>query len=522
MTESRPIVIIGGGHNGLVCAAYLARAGRKVLVLEAAKRVGGAATTREFAPGFHVSAVAHLLYGLDPLVEKELALARHGLSFARSAMRTVALAPSAAPLVLNGGAVERGELPSGDWTALANFDKRMRRFASLLARQHRRVPPRLTWLGWREALQAARLPLDIRLLGRRDMREFLRIATMNLFDVLEDTFESAQLKGALAMDGVLGTNLGPRSGHTVLSLLHRWSGHAGARARGCALPRGGLGAVSDAIAAAAQTAGAVIRLSSPVSAVLMDGDCAAGVRLESGEEIAASAVVSNADPRSTFLKLLGARHLEAEFARGVHHLRTKGTAAKLHLALTSLPAFRGLDAAHAGERLLIAPDLNYIDLAFNPSKYGEYSEWPVIEITIPSLHDLTLAPQGQQVLSAVVQYAPYDIAGGWDANRDGFRETILNVLEEHAPGLRKSIIAAELYTPLDIEREFQITGGHWHHGEITLDQYLMLRPVPGAAQYATPVNGLYLCGAGSHPGGGVMGSAGRNAAKVILQAGRET
>ena len=522
MTDSRPIVIIGGGHNGLVCAAYLARAGRKVLVLEAAKRIGGAATTREFAPGFHVSAIAHLLYGLDPVVEKELALATHGLSFARSSMRTVALASSSAPLVLNGGVVERGELPSGDWTALAAFDKRMRRFASLLARQHRRVPPRLAWLGWSATLQAARLPLDIRLLGRRDMREFVRIATMNLFDVLEDTFESAQLKGALAMDGVLGTNLGPRSGHTVLGLLHRWSGLVGARGRGCALPRGGLGAVSNAIASAAETAGASIRLSSSVSAVLMDGDRAAGVRLESGEEIAASAVVSNADPKSTFLELLGARHLEAEFARRVNQLRTRGTAAKLHLALSALPAFRRLDAAHAGERLLIAPDMNYIDLAFNPSKYGEYSEWPIIEITVPSLHDLTLAPQGQHVLSAVVQYAPYDLAGGWDASRDNFRETILNVLEEHAPGLRKSIIAAELYTPLDIEREFQITGGHWHHGEITLDQYLMLRPVPGAAQYATPVNGLYLCGAGSHPGGGVMGSAGRNAANKILEAGRDT
>ncbi|HEY1283136.1 MAG TPA: NAD(P)/FAD-dependent oxidoreductase [Steroidobacteraceae bacterium] len=522
MTDSRPIVIIGGGHNGLVCAAYLARAGRKVLVLESAKRIGGAATTREFAPGFRVSAIAHLLYGLDPVVEKELALSTHGLSFARTAMRTVALASSSSPLVLNGATVERGELPSGDWTALASFDKRMRRFAALLARQHRRVPPRLTWQGWAEALQAARLPLDIRLLGRRDMREFLRIATMNLFDVLEDTFESAQLKGVLAMDGVLGTNLGPRSGHTVLSLLHRWSGLVGARARGCALPRGGLGAVSDAIASAAEMAGASIRLSSPVAAILMDGDRAAGVRLGSGEEIAACALVSNADPRSTFLELLGARHLEAEFARRVNHLRTKGVAAKLHLALASLPRFRGLDAAHAGERLLIAPDMSYIDLAFNPSKYREYSEWPIIEITLPSVHDLTLAPQGQHVLSAVVQYAPYDLAGGWDAHRDSFRDTILNVLEEYAPGLRQSIIAAELYTPLDIEREFQITGGHWHHGEITLDQYLMLRPVPGAAQYATPINGLYLCGAGSHPGGGVMGSAGRNAANVILHAGRES
>jgi phytoene dehydrogenase-like protein len=516
-----PIVVIGGGHNGLVCAAYLARAGRKVVVLEASSRAGGAAVTREFAPGFKVSAGAHLLYGLDPVVEKELALASHGLAFARTGMRTVALSSSALPLVLNGGAVEHGDVSPKDRAALASFDARMRRFADLLARQQRRVPPRLTWLDWRETLNAARLPLDIRRLGREDMREFLRIATMNVFDVLEDTFDSVQLKGALAMDGVLGTNLGPRSGHTVLSLLHRWSGAAGSPARACAIPRGGLGAVTDAIGAAATTAGAQVRLSSPVSAVLMDGDRAAGVRLESGEEISASAVVSNADPKSTFLKLLGARHLEAEFARSVNNVRIKGTTAKLHLALTALPAFRALDPALAGERLLLAPDLDYIDLAFNPSKYGEYSEWPVLEISIPTVHDPTLAPAGQHVLSAVVQYAPYDLTSGWDATRERFRESVLDVLEEHAPGLRGAIIHSEVLTPLDIEREFRISGGHWHHGEITLDQYLMLRPVPGAAQYSTPVSGLFLCGAGSHPGGGVMGSAGRNAANVILQAERE-
>jgi phytoene dehydrogenase-like protein len=521
MTERERVIVIGGGHNGLVCAAYLARAGRKVLVLEAATRIGGAAVTREFAPGFKVSAGAHLLYGLDPVVAKDLALTSHGLSFARTGMRTVALSGAGSPLVLNGANVEHGEVSAEDRAALVQFNTRMRRFAGVLARQHRRVPPRLTWLGWGKAMQAAMLALDIRRLGRNDMREFMRIATMNIFDVLEETFESPQLKGALAVDGVLGTNLGPRSGHTVLSMLHRLSGGAAGQHSRSVLPRGGMGSVTHAMAAAASAAGAEIRVSSPVASVLLEGGRAAGVRLESGEEIPAMAVVSNADPKTTFLKLLGARHLETEFARRVNNVRIKGTAAKLHLALSGLPAFRGVDPSHLGERLIIAGDLEYIERAFNHSKYREYSERPVLEITIPSVHDSGLAPAGQHVLSAVVQYAPYDLAGGWDASRDRFREVVLDVLEEYAPGLRGLVIHAELLTPLDIEREFRITGGHWHHGEITLDQYLMLRPVPGAAQYATPIHDLYLCGAGSHPGGGVMGSAGRNAAKVIIKAGRE-
>jgi phytoene dehydrogenase-like protein len=286
------------------------------------------------------------------------------------------------------------------------------------------------------------------------------------------------------------------------------------------MPRGGLGAVTNALAAAATAAGADIRLSSPVAQILLDGDRAVGVRLETGEHIPADIVISNADPKQTFMRLLGARNLDTEFTRRIHHLRTQGTAAKLHLALAALPAFRNVDPSLLGERLLIAPDLDAIEAAFNPAKYRQPSERPVFEITIPSVHDATLALPGQHVLSAIVQYAPYDIEGGWDTQREPFGERVLDVLEHYAPGLRPQIVSAELLTPVDIEREFRITGGHWHHGELTLDQYLMSRPVPGAAQYATPIDNLYLCGAGCHPGGGVMGSAGYNAARAILRATR--
>jgi len=518
MTDGNRVIIVGAGHNGLVCAAYLARAGRVVLVLEAADRVGGAAITREFAPGFRVSACAHVCYQLDRSIARELALASHGLKTARAKLRTVALAGTGDHLVLDGGRLEAGTLPDRDRAALAEHHARMLRFARVLGRQHNRRPPRIGGGGRPDLVGAAMLGFDIRRLGRGDMREFLRVAGINIFDVLEETFDTPLLKGALALDAVLGTNLAPRSNNSVLTLLHRMSGESQG-ANGASLPRGGMGSVSDAIAAAAGAAGAKLRTRSPVARITLEGDRVSGVELESGERLAADTVVSNADPSRTLLQLLGARHLETGFVHRVRHIRSKGMAAKLHLALDALPGFTRLPAELAGERLVIAPDLGYLEHAFDHAKYGQCSPDPALEITIPSVHDRTLAPAGQHVLSAVVQYAPFDPRANTDAARGEFLARTLGVLERQAPGLRRHVIASELLLPADIEREFRITGGHWHHGELALDQFLMLRPVPGAAQYAMPVRGLYLCGAGCHPGGGVMGSAGRNAAQAVLRGG---
>jgi len=516
MTDSQRVIIVGAGHNGLVCAAYLARAGRQVLVLEAADQVGGAAVTREFAPGFRVSACAHLLYLLDNRISRDLDLASHGLKLARGSLRTVALAAEGEHLVLGAGKVEAGQLGAADRAALGEFHTRMQRFARVLAKQHNRRPPRIAGGGRSELFAAALLGFDIRRLGRDDMREFLRIAGSNIFDVIEETFESPQLKGALALDAVLGTNLGPRSNNSMLTLLHRLSGNVAP-----GLPVGGMGAVTGAIAAAAERAGVTVRTSSPVARITLEGDRVSGVELENGEKLAAGTVVSNADPVRTLLTLVGARNLEAGFAQRIHHIRTKGTAAKLHLALNRLPDFSRLAAEHAGERLVIAPDPVYVEHAFDHSKYGQSSTEPVLEISIPTVHDKSLAPEGRHVLSAVVQYAPY-IPGtdaDADARRSEFLDRVLKVLEKYSPSLRQHIIASELLMPADLEREFRLTGGHWHHGELALDQFLMLRPVPGAAQYAMPIDGLYLCGAGCHPGGGVMGSAGANAAREVLAKG---
>ncbi len=515
MTESGRVIVVGAGHNGLVCAAYLARAGRDVLVLEASHQVGGAAVTRELLRGFRVPAVAHLLHLLDPTVVSELALESHGFALARRGLRTVALDASGEALVLGAERIERGPASSADQAAYPEFIARLRRLAGVLGRQHGRVPPRLAWQRLGEALPAAQLALDVRRLGREDMREFLRVVTMPIHDLLEESFDTPLLKGAIALDAVLGTKLGPRSGGSVLTYLHRLSGADPAPAA----PRGGVGAVSEAIAAAARAAGAEIRLSSRVAALTVRDGRVRGVRLDSGEELAADVVASNADPKTTINSLLGARHVEAEFARRVQHLRSIGTAAKLNLALSGLPEFRGVTAAELGERLVIAPDAHYVDDAFNAAKYRDCSRAPAVELTLPSVADPELAPAGKHVLSAVIQYAPSDLAGGWDARRDEFRDRVLELLELHAPGLRRLVVAAELLTPTDLERQFGMNGGHWHHGELALDQFMMLRPVPGAAQYAMPVAGLYLCGAGCHPGGGVSGAAGRNAARAILSAG---
>jgi phytoene dehydrogenase-like protein len=508
------IVIIGGGHNGLVCAAYLAKAGKKVTVLEAADQVGGAAATREFAPGFRASC-AHLLNLLDKDISKELGLESHGLRMARTDLKTIALAEDGDHITIRSDRVDGGGLTAEDKAAYKEYRRFMSKFAGVIGGIHNKIPPRITY-DRKDLMVLGKLALNIRMLGRDDMREFLRIAGINIYDILKENFDNPLLKGALSLDAVLGTNSGPRSNNSVFTALHRMSGNTGKAAGANAIPAGGMGAVTDALAAAAKQSGAEIRTACPVSSILMDGDAVSGVQLANGEQIAASIVVSNADPKSTIMKLLGARNVEAGFAQKIENIRARGNAAKLHLALNGLPEFTGVNPDQLGERLVIAPTVEYVERAFNHSKYGEFSALPVAEITIPSIHDSSLAPDGQHVLSAIVQYAPNELGMGWEAGKPAFTEELMNLLSAYAPGIRNQVIATELLTPRDIENEFRMPGGHWHHGEMSLDQFLMLRPVPKSAQYKTPVDGLYFCSAGCHPGGGIMGSAGRNAANVVL------
>ncbi len=509
MTDRYDAIVVGAGHNGLVCAALLAKAGKRVLVLEANAQVGGAAVTREFADGYSVSACAHLLYQLQPEVRKELKLAPE---MSAEDMTTIALAKDGQHVRLSGDSV--AGVSEQDADSYRKFWRRMTRFSDLLRRYLNKAPPRLGTKDFKDLLTLGQLGFDIRRMGKADMREFLRLIGMNIHDELDERFDSPLLKGALSLDAVLGTHLGPRSPNTIMTYLHRLAGNHGR----AATPKGGMGRVSDELAHAARSAGATIRTKMPVQRIVVENGRVTGVETEDGARFDSYKVISNADPKRTVMQLVGARHVETGFAQRINHLRAKGNAAKLHLALDGLPTIAGLSKKDFAERLVIAPDEHYVERAFNPAKYGETSPLPVVEITFPTVRDESLAPVGKHVLSAVVQYAPYGLKGGWnDAARDAFLRTVIETLASYMPDIEPRIAASELLTPVDIEREFHITGGHWHHAELTLDQFLFVRPVSGAAQYRMPLDGLYLCGAGAHPGGGVSGAAGRNAARTILR-----
>jgi phytoene dehydrogenase-like protein len=518
MTERHDVIMVGAGHNGLVCASYLANAGIKVLVLESGDSPGGAAATREFAPGYSVSSCAQWLYQLHPQVSRDLELEKHGLQLAAKDIASVLLDAEGQHLTLLGSDVRGDRISGEDIAAYRAFHGRTAKYAKLLAKVFEARPPKLVESNFADRLSLIRLGLGLKMLGRDDMRDLMRIVLINIYDLMQENFDSPQLKALLSLDSVLGSHMGPRTPNTVFGYLYRRVGEVFGY-QGVAQVKGGMGALGDAMAAAARARGVDIRLGARVTSIDMVGDRVGGVTLASGEKLEAGLVASNADPLTTLAGLLGYRNMETGMARRVSQIRCRGGAARLHLALDGLPNFTGLDAQQSGQRLLIAPDMNYIERAFNAVKYGEISKAPVMDISIPTVHDPAAAPTGKHVLSATVQFAPFEPAGGWEAHRADFTERLLDLLAVYAPGIREQIVASELLTPADLQRDYGMTGGHWHHGELSLDQVMMMRPFPGASQYASGVDGLYLCGAGAHPGGGVMGLAGRNAALEIIRRG---
>ncbi|CAH2400222.1 phytoene desaturase family protein [Mesorhizobium escarrei] len=511
-------IVVGGGHNGLVSAAVLAKSGRMVLVLEAAGNVGGASRTEEFAPGFRVSSIAHLLNRLHPDVVKTLELERLGLQIARSDfVPSVALSTDGPPLVLHGayGEVLTGASSTGQ-TAWKDLRAQLLRYTGILKPLLARRPPDLSGMSLIDTASLGQTGLALKKLGKEDMRDFLRVLLMNVSDLLDEQLSDDRLKGLLAFDATLGCHLGPRSPTSLLGLYYRLAGESGGAAGAQILPKGGMGAVVSAIRAAAEKAGVTIRTNTPAAGIIVEKGRAVGVALASGEEIRARTIVSAINPATTVFDLVGPLEIDTGFIRKVKNIRMKGDAAKLNLALDRPPQFAGVDAAGHRGRLVIAPSPDHVERAFNPSKYGEFSPEPVMEITLPSLTDSSLAPDGACVLSAVVQYAPYALREGWTAGRGKFLNVIMAQLETYAPGIGKTVRHAELLTPADIEARYRMPGGHWHHGELQADQMLVSRPVSGWSGYDTPIDGLFLAGAGSHPGGGVSGAPGLNAAKRII------
>jgi phytoene dehydrogenase-like protein len=517
------VIVIGGGHNGLVNAAYLARAGRKVLVLERRHVLGGAAVTEEIFPGFKFSVASYVVSLLRPEIIRELDLPRHGLEI----------------LPLDGTFTP---MPNGDYLWRVNDHGKTRReimrhsrvdaeayeeYGKAMVEMGRFVKPILNMTPPDPTSLDPRGLRDLLFLGRRfrdlpeqDRYNQVQLMTMSAVDFLDQWFETDVLKATMSASGIIGTFLGVRSPGTAYVLLHHYMGEIDGAFRSWGLSRGGTGAISNAIGDAAREAGAEIRLETPVAKILVKDGTATGVVLENGDTLTASVVSSSLDPRQTFTKMVGNEHLPVEFVEDVNRYKFRGSSGKVNLALDGLPNFTCLPGpgTHLRGAVSISPSVDYMERAYDEAKYGRFSRRPYIDTVIPSLTDPSVAPAGKHVMSCFVQYAPYHLKeGSWDEQREAFGDTVINTLAEYAPNIKDIILHRQVLTPLDIERTFGLSEGNIFQGELTLEQLFFLRPAPGWARYRTPIRNLYMCGSATHPGGGIMGAPGRNAAIRIVK-----
>ena len=515
MSENRfDAIVIGAGHNGLTAAATLAAQGKSVCVLERNDRIGGMSKTADL-DGAQVPEIAHLLYNLNPSVAKDLSL-----KLDTWALPTVALSPDGNHVVINDGtaAFADGRVHP-DAQAFATLYARLKKFAGLLGQLADGPPPALsggvldpTTLG--ELAKLGKLGWGLKRLGKKDMREFLRVILSNAFDLILDEISDGPLAGALTADAVRGGYAGPRSPGTAFSLMYRL-GNGGV----VTLPMGGIGAVAASFESAARDRGVDIRTGVQIERIVIAHDRVQGILLTNGTTLHADAVLSSAGAMQT-MQIAGVANFDVEAARRMRNLRNKGTTAKVNLVLNAAPTFTGLNKEQSAARLLVAPSARDVERAFTPAKYGEMSPAPLIEAVIPTLTDSSLAPDGTHILSAVVSYAPYALEGGWtEKARAQLLENVIQTLERYAPGIGSLVSKSQVLTPVDIEKMTGAPGGHWHHAEMGIDQILTVRPANLVSRYAFGVGGLYLCGASAHPGGDVMGAAGRNAAMQVIKDG---
>jgi phytoene dehydrogenase-like protein len=525
MTTAYDAIVIGAGHNGLVAAAYLAKGGLKTLVLERREFVGGAAVSEEIFPGFKVDTAAHKIGAFHPAVMSELGLMAHGLELVESDPSVFSPLPDGRALMLWRDAQRTADsirqFSSADADNWIPFTQLIAKATGVLESAYRSTPPDFVDGTLKDLWTMARLGGKLRRLGRRDMPEVMRILPMTARELLDEWFETDVVKGTLGAAAITGLFQGPMAAGTAYTFLHHHVGAGNGAMRPTVRARGGMGNLTEALAAAAAQLGVEIRTDAAVGNVIIENGCATGVVLAGGDEIQAKTVVSNADPRRTFSQLVHPPHLTPEFTRKIRNVKLKGVCAKVHLALSELPRFSGAsdNGDHLRGTISISPSLMYLERAFDGAKYGSFSEKPYLEAVIPSVTDAGVAPPGKHLMSVLVQYAPYHLKDGqWDAARcDALGDTVVHTLAEYAPNIESAVLERHVLSPLDLEETFGLTEGNIYHAELTMDQVFLMRPVPECARYRTPIEGLYLCGAGTHPGGGVNGASGYNAAREIVR-----
>jgi len=514
-------LIIGAGHNGLVTAAYLAKAGRRVLVLERRETLGGAAATEEVFSDFKFNTGAHDAGLFRQEIIDELNLQKHGLEFIESPVAVFAPQPDGASLTLwrdqEKNIAEIAKFSKVDAEKFPVFMRRVGKLTEVLQSLLLLTPPNVAHNSFDELRSWAGAGLKLKRSGKREMMEFLRVLPMTVVEFLNEWFESEVLKAVLGAAGVTGSMQGPQASGTAFMMLYHYLGAANGGFKSSRFVKGGIGQLSAALAKAARQHGAEIRTGVEVAQIKLNDDKATSVVLKSGEEISARAIISNADPRRTFFSFIGAPNLGPTFVRRVRNIRYRGATAKVNLALSDLPRFKNAEARLTGH-IIICPNLEYLERAYDDAKHGCYSQQPYLDIVIPTQLDSSLASAGKHIMSITMQYAPYRLReGNWDEQREKLGDHIINTLAAYAPNIKDIILHCQVITPLDWERDYALTEGGEFHGQMGLDQMLFMRPVAGYGQYRTPIENLYLCGAGTHPGGGLTGAPGYNAAREVLK-----